>query len=505
MTKTAIIGLAFVSLFLAAAPGWTATLESPANGASLSGIGFISGWKCDAGEITVTINDGGHIPVATDQPRADTRIVCGTIHNGFITQMNWALLGTGTHTVVAYDDGVKFASSVFTVVTTGEEYLSDAAGECVVPDFPAPGENASFAWNTSTQHLELTDVGSHVVAPNPATTGLERFVGLWETTYRHTFEGCTHHPPFGNTWPFTVNTATEFDTTSGLSIVLPSGYIEGSFPTEPEGERTFSISGRFTDTTGAGTWFNNFGCGGTWTARKISENPNSVPPEPEPDPIHGQCGSTRNTCRAGTPNDSAVADTDTHYWWICTGQHGGMSSGTCQAAKPPPPPNPAAPVRRILGTWRFTLTGLSGWDEWTLSEVQHDDPPGAARRYIAVGQTHDGYHVVGGEFSKWYPAIQARHRYFVFWEDDFGVSGVADGLCHLYVFDLTSATTAEGEYWSSLKRNGTCETANFTDITTGRRRRAHQGQLAPLRMDQPDADTLFGTLPEMMLEDLPQE
>lgn len=320
-------------LVLAGSPAWAATLESPAHKATLSGLGFISGWKCNAGNITVTINDGGHIPVATGQPRDDTRIACGTTLNGFITQMNWALLGDGEHSIVAYDDGVKFASAVFTVVTAGEPWLPDAAGECVVPDFPAPGENASFAWNTSTQHLELTDVGSHVAAPNPATTGLERFVGLWESEYRHTFEGCTQYPPWTVTWPFTVNTATEFDTSNGLSIVLPSGYIEGSFPTEPEGERTFSISGRFTATTGTGTWFNNFGCGGKWTARKISEDPNDVPPEPELEP------------------------------------------------EPEPEGDPA--LHRILGRWRFALE--SGWeDEWTISTV---------RGNTASGRTTTGYPV----------------------------------------------------------------------------------------------------------------
>lgn len=164
--------LLVLCLVLVGSPVWGATLESPAQGATLSGLGFISGWKCDAGAITVRINNGGPIPVAGNQPRADTRIACGTIHTGFIMQINWALLGDGEQTVVASDDGVKFASSVFTVVTAGEPYLPDAAGQCVVPDFPAPGENASFAWNTSTQHLELTDAGSHIPPPDSGTAGL---------------------------------------------------------------------------------------------------------------------------------------------------------------------------------------------------------------------------------------------------------------------------------------------------------------------------------------------
>ena len=133
-----------------------AVLESPAKRATLSGIGFISGWKCGAGEITVAIDGGGHIPMATGQPRDDTRLICGTTDNGFIAQVNWNHLGDGAHTAVSYDNGVEFAQSTFTVTTTGEEFLKGATATAEVPNFPSPGESARFEWNESTQHLELT-------------------------------------------------------------------------------------------------------------------------------------------------------------------------------------------------------------------------------------------------------------------------------------------------------------------------------------------------------------
>ena len=133
-----------------------AMLESPASGANLSGIGFISGWKCNAGEITVAIDGGGHIPMAMGQPRGDTRPRCGTTDNGFISQVNWNHLGDGEHTAVAYDDGEEFARSTFTVATTGEEFVRGATATAEVPNFPSPGESARFEWNESTQHLELT-------------------------------------------------------------------------------------------------------------------------------------------------------------------------------------------------------------------------------------------------------------------------------------------------------------------------------------------------------------
>ena len=52
-----------------------------------------------------------------------------------------------------------------------------------------------------------------------------------------------------------------------------------------------------------------------------------------PDPTNGVCGSARNTCTAGTPNDNAVTDTNTYYRWRCDGLNGGANSGTCQKQK----------------------------------------------------------------------------------------------------------------------------------------------------------------------------
>ncbi len=52
-------------------------------------------------------------------------------------------------------------------------------------------------------------------------------------------------------------------------------------------------------------------------------------------PLNGACNNNvKNGCSAGTPNPTAVADTDTHYKWQCDGQHGGQNSDTCQKRKP---------------------------------------------------------------------------------------------------------------------------------------------------------------------------
>ena len=135
----------------------TSSLEIPGNGVTLSGIGVISGWKCEAeGDITIRLNAGESIPATYGLPRADTRGVCGNDgNNGFFSYTNWGNLGDGEHTAVAYDNGEEFARSTFTVATLGEAFVQGASGECTIPDFPSPGESATFAWNQSTQHLEL--------------------------------------------------------------------------------------------------------------------------------------------------------------------------------------------------------------------------------------------------------------------------------------------------------------------------------------------------------------
>lgn len=157
--RTAIFSLAVAGLVLGVAVGQAAVLESPARGAALSGLGFISGWKCEASAITVTVNGGEHLSVAMHQERGDLRAVCGgTIRHGFIMQFNWNLVGDGAHEVVAYDAGVEFGRATFTVGTTGEEFLRDARRRSLIENFPSIGEDTLVKWNESTQHFEILTV-----------------------------------------------------------------------------------------------------------------------------------------------------------------------------------------------------------------------------------------------------------------------------------------------------------------------------------------------------------
>jgi FtsP/CotA-like multicopper oxidase with cupredoxin domain len=135
-------------------------LENPAPGSSQSGIGFISGWKCRADGITASIDGGGQVPAAYRIVRGDTQSVCGDTNNGFLLQINWNTLSTGSHTVRVFDDGDEFARATFFVTTLGVDFLQGAAGACTVPDFPAAGQSTLLEWEQGLQNFVITSVES---------------------------------------------------------------------------------------------------------------------------------------------------------------------------------------------------------------------------------------------------------------------------------------------------------------------------------------------------------
>ena len=139
----------------------TSALGIPGNGTTLSGISVISGWKCEAkGDLTIRFNDEPPIPLLYGSERTDVldRGFCPDSDVGFVAIWNWGNLGDGEHTAVVYDNGVEFARSTFTVVTTGEAYEDDASNKRVtVEDFPEPGDTTILEWNQSTQHFEIIE------------------------------------------------------------------------------------------------------------------------------------------------------------------------------------------------------------------------------------------------------------------------------------------------------------------------------------------------------------
>ena len=148
-----------------------ATLDVPSPHTTLSGIGVIHGWKCEAGELTVRFDGGDPLPLVYGSERQDVLDAgaCDHADVGFVSIMNWGNLGHGQHIAVVYDDGVEFDRSTFNVVTTGEAFLEGVAGQCTIEDFSVSGEDARFVWNQSTQHLELAEVrNSPFVSPPTA-------------------------------------------------------------------------------------------------------------------------------------------------------------------------------------------------------------------------------------------------------------------------------------------------------------------------------------------------
>ena len=157
-TLTALLPrLSLVSILWTPALVQAAVLENPGHNEFYSGVGVISGWKCEANRITVSFDGQPRIPVLYGTQRPDTDGPCGDTNNGFVAIYNWARLGDGRHTAIVYDNGVEFGRSTFEVTTLGEEFVEGAEGECTVEDFPDPGETAEFRWNQNTQHLELVD------------------------------------------------------------------------------------------------------------------------------------------------------------------------------------------------------------------------------------------------------------------------------------------------------------------------------------------------------------
>ena len=174
-----------------------AVLENPSGGNFYSGVGVVSGWKCDAnGPLTVRFYDVNMepvwdpIPLAYPNERPDTAGVCGDTNNGFVAIWNWANLGDGTYTAVVDDNGVEFGRGTFTVTTLGEAFVTGVSGECRIPDFPSPGEDARFAWNQATQGLVLVPNTPALALPLRALhTGIRlglnrRVIDAWEAAGR---------------------------------------------------------------------------------------------------------------------------------------------------------------------------------------------------------------------------------------------------------------------------------------------------------------------------------
>ena len=171
-TYTGLVTLCLLGLLGQAAGAQTperGVIESPS--AFVSGIGFISGWKCNSNDIELWLTGADREGVLTlapaqHMPRSDTAGVClGEEDNGWIIQVNWNEL-IGYDRVVARDNGEAFDSRSFTIGHTGRPFIHDQGGtEVEVVDFPSPDTATRLQWSTATQHFEVS--GTEDIAPCP--------------------------------------------------------------------------------------------------------------------------------------------------------------------------------------------------------------------------------------------------------------------------------------------------------------------------------------------------
>ena len=157
--KGALISAVLVAAFIGqtqVAMAQQGRIENPAEGSTQSGIGLISGWRCDADVLEIEFEDGSRSIAAYGTARGDTESACGDSDNGFGLLYNFNLLGTGEHTIKALADGEVFRETTFNVLrpSTGE-FATGLEAEVVVQDFPQPGHSVTLEWSQGQQNFNI--------------------------------------------------------------------------------------------------------------------------------------------------------------------------------------------------------------------------------------------------------------------------------------------------------------------------------------------------------------
>ena len=132
-------------------------LENPQPDSFQSGVAVLSGWVCDAEEITLEIS-GHELAAIYGTARADTQSICGDTNNGFGVLFNWNLVGDGVHTIVARADGIEFDRAEATVTTLGEEFIRGRSGEYTLDGFPDSNTSVVIVWSETHQNFMIKEV-----------------------------------------------------------------------------------------------------------------------------------------------------------------------------------------------------------------------------------------------------------------------------------------------------------------------------------------------------------
>ncbi len=145
------------AIYPATGTGVAGKLENPPSGTTtaVSGINAISGWVCQAEQVTVVIDGNITLSAAYGTLRGDTRGSCGKDDNGFGLLVNWNNLSSGPHQVVVYADGTELGRSTVTVNKFGTDFLRNANGTYIV-NFN--GRNVTLQWQESLQNFVIQGI-----------------------------------------------------------------------------------------------------------------------------------------------------------------------------------------------------------------------------------------------------------------------------------------------------------------------------------------------------------
>jgi hypothetical protein len=168
--------------------GVSGSLDNPVDDSTQSGIGIMTGWVCNANEVTVVIDNGPHEPTAYGNSRKDAAKVCGHEDSGFMYLWggwsifgNWSTLGSGNHRIRVYADGEQFAD--VTIYVGGFE--SNISGvtdrNYVLRKFPSDTTETGISWNESLQNFVVIDDDLLGEINLPDTGRYDSWAGLWES------------------------------------------------------------------------------------------------------------------------------------------------------------------------------------------------------------------------------------------------------------------------------------------------------------------------------------
>ena len=143
------------------------SIDNPQEGDIVGGNVAINGFHCEASEqgVRLQFDDiGTPTPIGLTQ-RTDILAPtgsCDDINDAFVANFLWSLLPEGPHQLKFFlsTESTPFTTLNVNVVhaQSGTEFLTGAAGECRVTDFPTAGQDTIVEWRQSLQNFTIADV-----------------------------------------------------------------------------------------------------------------------------------------------------------------------------------------------------------------------------------------------------------------------------------------------------------------------------------------------------------